>query len=62
VAYKDTNLSLLTDDINEIRRVVNSYLILGGHYGIRPRADTEMRMLEERAKELIVLLKQEYPE
>lgn len=60
-AYKDTNLSLLTDDINSVRRVVNNYLILGGHYGIRPRADTEMKMLEERAKELIVLLKQEYP-
>jgi hypothetical protein len=61
MAYKDTNLALLTDDINEIRRVVNNYLILGGHYGIRPRADTEMAMLEERANELIVLLTQEYP-
>lgn len=62
VAYRDTNLSLLTDDIDKVRRVVNNYLILGGHYGIRPRADTELKMLEDRARELILLLKQEYPE
>jgi hypothetical protein len=62
IAYKDTNLSLLTDDINEVRRVVNNYLILGGHYGIRPRAASEMKQLESRARELIDLLKKEYPE
>jgi hypothetical protein len=62
MAYKDTNLSLLTDDLNDIKVVVNSYLILGGYYGIRPRADTEMKKLEADARELIVLLKEEYPE
>ena len=61
-AYKDTNLSLLTDDLEEIRIVVNSYLILGGYYGIRPRADTEMPKLAANARELIALLKEEYPE
>jgi hypothetical protein len=61
-AYKDTNLSLLTDDMNEIRRVVNNYLVLGGYYGIRPRADTEMKRLKDWAQELITLLKEEYPE
>jgi hypothetical protein len=61
-AYKDTNRSLLTDDLNDIRLVVNNYLILGGYYGIRPRADTEMKKLEADARELIKLLKEEYPE
>ena len=61
-AYKDMNLTLLTDDMNNIRRVVNNYLVLGGYYGIRPRADTEMKLLKARSKELIVLLKEEYPD
>jgi hypothetical protein len=61
-AYKDTNLSLLTNDIDKVRRVVNNYLILGGHYGIRPRAAGELESAQERARELIDLLKQEYPE
>jgi hypothetical protein len=62
IAYRDANLSLLTDDLNEIKVVVNSYLILGGYYGIRPRADTEMTKLVEGARELVDLLKEEYPE
>jgi hypothetical protein len=62
VAYKDTNLSLLTDNMEDIKVVVNSYLILGGYYGIRPRADTEVPWLAEDARELIALLKKEYPE
>ena len=61
-AYKDTNLTLLTNDMNDIRRVVNSYLVLGSYYGIRPRANIEMKLLKDRAEELIVLLKEEYPE
>jgi hypothetical protein len=61
-AYKDSNLSLLTDDPQKIKLVVNSYLTLGGYYGIRPRADTEMPKLSDDANELIELLKEEYPE
>jgi hypothetical protein len=61
-AYSDSNLSLLTDSMEDVKLVVNSYLILGGFYGIRPRAYTEMPWLVEDARELIVLLKQEYPE
>ena len=61
-AYKNTNLTLLTNDMNDIRRVVNSYLVLGSYYGIRPRADIEMKLLKDRAEELIALLKEEYPE
>jgi len=61
-AYEDTDLSLLTDKMRDIRVVVNSYLILGGYYGIRPRAYTEMPWLAADARELIKLLKEEYPE
>ena len=61
-AYKESNLSLLTDDIKKIKVVVNSYLILGGYYGIRPRAESEMPRLTADANELITLLKAEYPE
>jgi hypothetical protein len=61
-AYKDTHLSLLTDNMEDIQIAVNSYLILGDYYGIRPRADTEIPRLEADALELITLLKAEYPE
>jgi len=62
VAYKDINLSLLTENMEDIKVVVNSYLIPGGYYGIRPRAETEMPKLEANAQELIALLNEEYPE
>jgi len=61
-AYKDEDLSLLTDNMEDIKVVVNSYLTLGGYYGIRPRADIEMPRLAANARELILLLKEEYPE
>ena len=61
-AFEDSNLSLLTDNMEDIRVVVNSYLILGGYYGIRPRSYTEMPRLAADATELIELLKDEYPE
>jgi len=61
-AYKDTNLSLLTDNIEDLKVVVNSYLILGNYYGIRPRAEVEIPKLATTAQELIALLKEEYPE
>ena len=62
MAYKHTNLSLLTDNMEDIKVVVNSYLTLGGYYGIRPRAENEMPRLAANARELIVLLKEQYPE
>lgn len=37
-------------------------VVLGSYYGIRPRANIEMKLLKDRAEELIVLLKEEYPE
>jgi len=60
--FRDTNLSLLTDDGRTIQTVVNQYLILGSYYGIRPRAEVEMGKLENDTIELITLLKEEYPE
>ena len=60
--YKDTNLSLLTDDLKDIKVVVNSYLVLGSYYGIRPRAEIEMPKLVAEAQELIAMLKEEYPD
>ena len=61
-AYAYSNRSLLTDNMEDIKFVVNSYLILGGYYGIRPRAEVEMPKLAANARELIDLLKDEYPE
>lgn len=61
-AYEDTELALLTDDIENIKVAVNSYLILGDYYGVRPRADTEIPKLESDARELIGLLREEFPE
>lgn len=48
--------------MKDIKVVVNSYLVLGGYYGIRPRAEVEMPKLAADAQELIALLKEEYPE
>ena len=60
--YQHTNLPLLTDNMEDIKFVVNRYLTLGSYYGIRPRAEIEMPKLVANAKELIVLLREEYPE
>ena len=48
--------------MKDIKVVVNSYLVFGGYYGIRPRAEVEIPKLLAEAKELIALLKEEYPE
>lgn len=60
-AYENVHLSLLTDDIEEIRAAVNGYLILADKPGIRPRTENEMPKLIASAQELIALLKAEYP-
>ena len=49
-AHKDTNLSLLTDNMKDIKVGVNSYLVLGSSYGIRPRAEVEMPKLAAVAR------------
>ena len=60
-AYEDLHLSLLTDDIERIRAAVNGYLILADKPGIRPRTENEMPRLIASAKQLIAMLKAEYP-
>jgi hypothetical protein len=61
-AYADTKLALLTDDMRAIRMAVNSYLELGGAFAIKPRIEIELPMLAAEARELIEMLKAEYPE
>jgi len=34
--------------MKDIKVVVNSYLVLGGYYGIRPRAEVVDRIIEKR--------------
>lgn len=60
-AYENTNLTLLTDDISDIKKAVNAYLVLANPPGIRPRTKIEMPDLVSGAQELIELLKSEYP-
>ena len=61
-AYSSTDLSLLTNDIKDIKVALNAYLILANAPGIRPRAEIEMPRLVSKARELIDFLKKEYPE
>lgn len=58
--YGNMTRSLLTDDADDIKVVVNSYLSLANSPGLRPRAEIEMPKLVSTARELIVLLKEEY--
>ncbi len=60
--YGNVARSLLTDDVDDIKVVVNNYLILANSPGLRPRAEVEMPQLVSTARELIAFLKEEYPE
>jgi hypothetical protein len=59
-------LTLLTTDINDVRVAVNSFLELAwgdsGAGAIDGRAENEIPRLQADIRELILLLKQEYPE
>ena len=57
--YKETELQLLTDDMNKVRVMVNKFGKLGN---IKAHTDREIPSLLENAKELIDLLNTEYPE
>jgi hypothetical protein len=59
--YGNEARSLLTEDLDDLKVVVNSYLILANSPGLRPRADIEMPLLVSSARELIAFLKEEYP-
>jgi hypothetical protein len=62
--FKTTNkneqpdLQLLTDNINEIRSLVNDYLIIKKNFVVR--SEYELPELIEEATEVIVMLKKEY--
>jgi hypothetical protein len=57
--YKDTELRLLTDDMNTVRVMVNKFGKLGN---IKAHTDREIPSLLEKANELIELLKIQYPD
>jgi len=57
--YADTRLQLLTDDIRKIRVMSNKYQHA---QGMQARSEREIPMLVANAREIISLLKQEYPE
>ena len=58
--YSDVDLELLTDDIKKIRATVNHFMNLGGH--VDTRHEHELPSQKDRARQLIELLKSEYPE
>ncbi len=55
---KAQNLKLITDDINDVNKVINSLMRLQSYYQIR--SEIELPELITDAKELILLLKEEY--
>jgi hypothetical protein len=57
--YADTRLPLLTDDIRKIRVMSNRYQRA---QGMQARAEREIPMLVANAREIIGLLRREYPE
>jgi hypothetical protein len=57
--YAGTRLQLLTDDIRKIRVMSNKYQRA---QGMQARSEREIPMLVANAREIIDLLKQEYPE
>ena len=57
--YADTRLQLLTDDVRKIRVMSNKYQRA---QGMQARSEREIPLLVANAKEIVSLLKQEYPE
>jgi hypothetical protein len=57
--YAGTHLQLLTDDIRTVRVMSNK---CQRAQGMQARSEREIPMLVARAREIISLLKQEYPE
>lgn len=56
--YEETELPLLTDDMHKVKAMVNKYQELGN---IKAHTDRELPELLAQAKELIELLKTQYP-
>lgn len=57
--YADTKLQLLTDDIRQVRVMSNKFQTASS---MQPRVEHEIPTLVENAREIIALLRQEYPE
>ena len=57
---KAQNLKLITNDINDVNRAINSLMRLQTYYHIR--SEIELPQLIKDAKEIIILLKEEYYE
>lgn len=57
--YADTRLQLLTDDIRQVRIMSNKFQACGG---MQVRADSELPKAIAQAREIIALLRKEYPE
>jgi hypothetical protein len=57
--FADTKLQILTDDIRQVRVMSNKFQTAAG---MRPRLEHEIPTLVANAREIIALLRQEYPE
>jgi Family of unknown function (DUF6090) len=57
--YADTKLQILTDDIRQVRVMSNKFQTAAG---MQPRLEHEIPGLVTNAREIIALLRQEYPE
>ena len=61
-SFRDMDLPLLTNDIKAVQTAVNGFTNMLDTPSLGPRIDNEMPLLLARARELIELLKAEYPE
>ena len=59
-SYRDIDLQLLTGEIRDLREMVNCFHNLSDH--VDTRHESELPRLKDRARQLIELLKSEYPE
>jgi len=57
--HADTKLQILTDDIRQVRVMSNKFQTAAG---MQPRLEHEIPTLVANAREIIALLRQEYPE
>lgn len=57
--YADTRLEILSDDIRQVRVMSNKFQTAAG---MLPRLEHEIPTLVENARQIIALLRQEYPE
>jgi len=57
--YADTRLRILTDDVRQVRVMSNTFQATGE---MKPRVEHEIPTLVANAREIIALLRQEYPD